>query len=261
VIPLEQLRERAGHVGMHRHAARPAGLRLAELLPVERMLDADHLAGEVAIAHAERQDLPTPQASERCGQDDRGVLLVGGLAHDRPQFFGVVEVEASRVLGREALDVVDGVRREAVCLAGALEDPVKDRDELGRGTPRQPSLGHLESAPFLDRPCRDVLELATAEGRDQVRVDGGPVVAHCRGLQVPLVLAVAKPLARSRLEADLLGDSELAPPDCDEPLFQVALGCLARVCVLPRTEALPMLLAVHAEGHDPRLAALGPSGD
>jgi hypothetical protein len=136
------------------------------------VLDANHQPGEVAVPHAQREDLPASQSREGRRQEDGAVLLVGRHAHDRPNLLRAVEVEAARVCGREALDIVHRVRGEAVGLAGALEDPVQDRDQLVRGAPRQPSLSHLKAAPLLDRSRGHVLKLAGPEGRDQMRVHG-----------------------------------------------------------------------------------------
>src|SRR4051795_1567209 len=70
------------------------------------------------------------------------------------------------------------------------------------------------------------------------------------------MLAMTKPLERGSLEAHVLRGSELASSDRDQLPGKEELCFLARVSVVPRAKALPMLLPVHPESDDPRLAAL-----
>src|SRR4051812_15625691 len=55
--------------------------------------DADRRVGEVDVAPAQRDQLPAPQAGERGGQEDRGVLLALGRTHQGEDLLGRVELQ------------------------------------------------------------------------------------------------------------------------------------------------------------------------
>lgn len=194
-------------------SARCARRRTSGALAPARVarLDADQASLEVDGAPAQRQQLPQAQAAE-CGRgEDRGVRIVVGGSDQRVDLGRLEEVVAAQ--GAPCFDSArtlyarDGVRTDAVGLAGAAKDAVEVDQVLADRAGRRlcPADGAVSEAPLSAErglPALDVLGGDLLKG-PVAQFAAQPVccvaVVHDGGvLDLRLVLLVAQPLV-SRL--------------------------------------------------------------
>jgi hypothetical protein len=193
-------------------------------------LDAKRALGEVDVAPPQRDDLAAAQAGERGGQEDRGVLLVVGGTHQRPDLLRRVEVEARRVV----VDLDPGHGGYRVALEPVQHGrPLVHRVQQGHQLRRLPPLAGPDQEvrlPALDARRRDLLDAQVSEGREQVATNAGAAVDQRRVTPAALVLAPDEPVLGELLEGHAgTKDLDVAAARVGEDRVERGLGAAAVV--------------------------------
>ena len=251
-----------GGRGRQWHRAHAAALRRRQRAGRVARGHADVLAREVDVAPAQRDELALAQSGERGQEEQRAVLLVVGVPHEREDLVGREHVDAARRRRRaRAVDVAHRVGVELPDAARTLHEPVEDDDDLLLGAVGQRTIAPELARPALDELRRDVLQAPSAERRQQVVAHDRPRIADGARLALAVVLEEAQVLGAGVVErragAHGPGQRARARPDEHgvEPLLREATGVEAGrrpAASRPRRPDLAVHLAPVAE------AVLGP---
>lgn len=127
-----EARELVGDLVDHGDDADLAGLRGDDLAVGEVAAHADGLAGEVDVAPAQREQLAAPQTGQSGGEDDGGVLVVGGATDDGVDLLTRTHVVVAGVADGVALDAVDRVGGDELAALRVPHDRAEDQSAPGR---------------------------------------------------------------------------------------------------------------------------------